>query len=80
MVFNVGRGVQMRMGLGSEFHRERAAMEKALSPRFGAWSVQAVRGCFLWMSGGPGRGCGGGGGLKNLFLIPPFNKMTLLLE
>ena len=32
MVLKVGRCVQIRMGLGSEFQREGAAMEKARSP------------------------------------------------
>ena len=33
MVLKVGRCVQIRMGLGSEFQREGAAMEKARSPQ-----------------------------------------------
>ena len=55
--------VQSRMGLGSEFQRVGAAAEKALPPKFGAWSEGVGQGDFPLRIRGHGRGCNGGAGL-----------------
>ena len=55
--------VQSLIGLGSEFQRVGATVEKALSPRFGAWFGGVGReGCPLTI-GGHGKGCSGAAGL-----------------